>query len=61
MRRGDLMFAYGSGGVYHVGVYMGWSDGRRLILHSSRPGTPVRTEKTWTNSWFPGTLRLRNA
>lgn len=61
MHRGDLMFFSGSGGVYHVGIYMGWSDGRRMILHSSRPGTPVRTEKVWSNSWFPGTLRLRNA
>jgi cell wall-associated NlpC family hydrolase len=59
MRRGDLMFFTGSGGVYHVGVFAGWSHGRRLVLHAPYSGTRVRTDRVWTNSWFPGTLRGR--
>jgi cell wall-associated NlpC family hydrolase len=59
MRRGDLMFFTGSGGVYHVGVFAGWSHGRRLVLHAPYSGTRVRTDRVWTDSWFPGTLRGR--
>lgn len=59
MRRGDLVFFYGSGGVYHVGVFVGFSHGRRLILHAPYSGARVRVERIWTNRWFPGTLRYR--
>jgi cell wall-associated NlpC family hydrolase len=59
MRRGDLMFFYDGGGVYHVGVYAGFSHGSRWVLHAPYSGTRVRTEKVWTNQWFPGTLRYR--
>jgi cell wall-associated NlpC family hydrolase len=59
MKRGDLMFFTGGGGVYHVGVFAGWSHGRRLVLHAPYSGTRVRTDRVWTNSWFPGTLRGR--
>ena len=57
MRRGDLMFFYDGGGVYHVGIYLGWSKGRRLLLHAPYPGRRVHRERVWTNRWFPGTLR----
>jgi cell wall-associated NlpC family hydrolase len=59
MKRGDLMFFTDGGGVYHVGVFAGWSHGRRLVLHAPYSGTRVRTDRVWTNSWFPGTLRGR--
>jgi cell wall-associated NlpC family hydrolase len=59
IRRGDLMFYYGSGGVYHVGIYLGRRDGRRMILHSSQSGRPVQRDPVWTSSWFAGTLRIR--
>jgi len=59
MRRGDLIFFYDGGGVYHVGVYAGFSHGSRWVLHAPYSGTRVRTEKLWTNAWFPGTLRYR--
>ena len=59
MQRGDLMFFTGSGGVYHVGVFAGWAHGRRLVLHAPYSGTRVRTDRVWTDSWFPGTLRGR--
>jgi cell wall-associated NlpC family hydrolase len=59
MKRGDLMFFTGSGGVYHVGVFAGWGHGRRLVLHAPYSGTRVRTDRVWTNSWFAGTLRGR--
>ena len=59
MRRGDLIFFYDGGGVYHVGVYAGFSHGHRWVLHAPYSGARVRTERIWTNRWFPGTLRFR--
>ncbi len=57
MRKGDLVFFHNSGNVYHVGVYAGFSNGRRMIIHASKSGTPVKRDPIWTNSWFPGTMR----
>jgi len=57
MRRGDLVFFYGSRGVYHVGVYAGWRNGHRTIIHAPRPGQRVHLERIWTSHWFGGTLR----
>ncbi len=57
MRRGDLMFFHSGGRVYHVGLFAGWSNGRRVILHSPRTGERVKRERVWTNQWFAGTLR----
>ena len=59
MHKGDLMFFYGSGGVYHVGIYIGWKDGRRMILHSSYSGRPVQKDRVWSRNWFGGTVRPR--
>ena len=59
MKRGDLMFFYDGGGVYHVGVYAGFTHGRRWVLHAPYSGTRVRTDRVWTGSWFAGTLRYR--
>jgi cell wall-associated NlpC family hydrolase len=59
MRKGDLMFFYDGGGVYHVGMFAGYSHGARYVLHAPYSGTRVRVERVWTNSWFPGTLRKR--
>ena len=59
MRPGDFVFFTNGGGVYHVGVFTGWSNGRRLIVHAPYSGSRVRTEAIWTNRWFPGTLRGR--
>ena len=57
LRRGDFVFFTGSSGVYHVGVYVGRRDGDRAIVHAPKPGTKVRVEKVWSDSWFAGTLR----
>ena len=58
IRVGDLMAVYDNGGVYHVGLWTGrWENGRRLMLHASRTGTPVKIDAVWTTSWFAGTLR----
>lgn len=60
IRPGDLMAFYGSGGIYHVGLWTGrWQSGRRLILHASRSGTPVKVDPVWTKNWFAATLRHR--
>lgn len=59
MRRGDLMFFYDRGGVYHVGVFDGWADGRRWMIGAPYGGKKVRREVPWTNQWFAGTLRRR--
>jgi cell wall-associated NlpC family hydrolase len=56
MRKGDLVFFYGSGGVYHVGVYAGQQHGQRIIIHAPRPGSSVKRERIWTSSWFPARL-----
>ncbi|MGH8893944.1 MAG: C40 family peptidase [Actinomycetes bacterium] len=52
-RRGDLVFFYSRGGVYHVGIYA--EDGR--IWHASQPGTPVKRVKIWTSRVFYGRVR----
>ncbi|WP_168929714.1 C40 family peptidase [Nocardioides sp. GY 10127] len=59
MKRGDLIFFYNSSGVYHVGIFAGWSNGRRLVLHSPNSNGHVRTQRMWTNKWYGGTLRRR--
>ncbi|MBZ5737525.1 C40 family peptidase [Nocardioides mangrovi] len=60
MHRGDLMFFYDGGGVYHVGVFAGRApNGTPVVLHAPYSGTRVRLDRVWTNSWFPGTLRAR--
>lgn len=57
MRPGDLMFFYGSGGVYHAAIFLRWSRGQALMVHSPRPGSRVHVAASWTSSWFGGTLR----
>ncbi|WP_199286833.1 C40 family peptidase [Nocardioides houyundeii] len=58
MRPGDLMFFANGGRVYHVGIFIGRGRGGvPLMVHSSRPGTPVGVSVPWTSSWFAGTVR----
>ena len=57
MRRGDLMFFYGGGGVYHAAVFLRWRNGRAWMLHAPHTGTRVQQGATWTRSWFGGTFR----
>jgi cell wall-associated NlpC family hydrolase len=57
MRPGDFVFFYDGGGVYHVGIFTGWDNGRRQIVHAPYSGTRVRRDPIWTDRWFPGTLR----
>ena len=52
-RRGDLVFFYSGGGVYHVGIYAG----RGYIWHASQPGVPVKKVKIWTSQVFYGRPR----
>ena len=60
IKRGDFMFFAQGGDVYHMGLFTGrWEQGRRVILHASRTGTPVKTDPVWTGQWFAGTLRPR--
>jgi cell wall-associated NlpC family hydrolase len=59
MRRGDLIFFGGSGGVYHVGLYAAVFHGHRMVLHAPYPGQRVHAQPLWTNAWFAGTLRFR--
>lgn len=59
MKRGDLIYFYNSSGrVYHAGIYLGKKKGYKLILHSSRPGTPVRVNRVWNAPYKVRTLRL---
>jgi cell wall-associated NlpC family hydrolase len=57
MRPGDLMFFYGSGGVYHAAIFLKWSHGHAVMVHSPGSGERVRVAVPWTSSWFGGTLR----
>ena len=59
MRTGDLMFFYGSGGVYHAAIFLRWSHGHAVMVHSPGAGQRVRVDVPWTSSWFGGTLRRR--
>jgi cell wall-associated NlpC family hydrolase len=52
-RRGDLVFFYGRGGVYHVGIYAG----RHHLWHAPYSGTRVRRDKIWTSRVFYGRVR----
>ncbi len=57
IRRGDLMFFYNSGGVYHMGIFLGRDNGSAYILHAPRTGSVVHRQKVWTTQWKAGTLR----
>ncbi len=57
MKRGDLMFFHDGGDVYHVGMFAGWKNGKRQLIHAPSSGKKVHRSAVWTNSWFPGTLR----
>lgn len=61
MRKGDFVFFYDgrakASNVYHLGMFVGWEDGRRTIVHAPYGGQSVHRSKIWTGSWFPGTLR----
>lgn len=51
-RPGDLVF-FGSGHVYHVGIYAG----RDSIWHAPRPGRSVHREHLWTHAVSYGRVR----
>lgn len=53
VRRGDLVFFYGGGGVYHVGIYAG----RHHLWHAPHSGTRVRRDRIWTRHVFYGRVR----
>ena len=57
MRSGDLMFFYGSGGVYHAAIFLRWSRGHAVMVHSPGSGQRVRVAVPWTSAWFAGTVR----
>jgi cell wall-associated NlpC family hydrolase len=59
LRAGDLMFFYGSGGVYHAAIFLRWSHGHAVMVHAPGSGQRVRVAVPWTSQWFGGTLRRR--
>ncbi len=59
IRRGDLMAFYSSSGIYHIGIFAGRRDGRKIILHSPSTGSKVHKSVVWTNKWKAATLRSR--
>ena len=54
-RKGDLVFFYNGGGVYHTSIYAG--HGR--IIHASTPGTNVHRSRIWSNNVFYGRVFKR--
>jgi cell wall-associated NlpC family hydrolase len=57
LRRGDLMFFTGGGGVYHAAMFLRWEHGRALMVHAPGSGKKVRRDHPWTTRWFAGTVR----
>ena len=57
LRRGDLMFFTDGGGVYHAALFLRWSKGRAVMVHSPGSGKRVRVDRPWTTGWFAATLR----
>ena len=60
LKRGDLMFFHSGGSVYHVGIFVDWDNGRRVILHAPNSGENVHRERVWTGSWWAATLRKKH-
>ncbi|MGH3423322.1 MAG: C40 family peptidase, partial [Nocardioidaceae bacterium] len=60
LKKGDLVFFYDGGGIYHVGMYWGKKNGHKRVLHASEPGDPVKIDKIWTSKYKAGTLRWRH-
>ncbi|MBO0842251.1 MAG: C40 family peptidase, partial [Nocardioides sp.] len=56
LQPGDLIF-FGSGHVYHVGMFLRWEGGQAIMLHAPHPGASVREEAAWGSDWHAGTLR----
>jgi cell wall-associated NlpC family hydrolase len=52
-RRGDLVFFYSHGAVYHVGIYAGHGN----VWHAPHSGTRVRRDHIWTGDVFFGRVR----
>lgn len=46
-RRGDILLFVNGRDAYHAGIYIG----KNKIVHSSRPGTPVKVDRIWTSSY----------
>jgi cell wall-associated NlpC family hydrolase len=57
LHRGDLMFFYDGGGVYHAAMFLKWKHGRAVMVHSPGRGQHVRRDHPWTSRWFAATLR----
>lgn len=52
-RRGDLVFFYDNGGVYHVAIFAG----RGRVWHAPHSGTRVHRQHIWTSNVFFGRVR----
>jgi len=57
LRRGDLMFFFDGGGVYHAAIFLRWRDGRAWMLDAPYSGQKVHRHFAWTTQWFGRTLR----
>ncbi len=51
-RVGDLVFFYGRGGIYHVGIYAG----KGKMWAAPHSGARVRLQKIWGSNWKVGRL-----
>jgi cell wall-associated NlpC family hydrolase len=52
VRAGDLIFFYGRGGIYHVGIYAG----KHKMWHSPHTGSVVKLAKIYGSNWKVGRL-----
>ena len=49
-RQGDLVFFYGYGGIYHVGIYAGGDQ----MWAATKTGDVVRKQEIWTDTYVVG-------
>lgn len=57
LARGDLIFFHHGRRVYHVGIFLYWKDGHRVMLHAPSPGKRVQRDPPWTPNTWAGTVR----
>lgn len=57
LRRGDLLYFFSGGRVFHTAMFLKWDHGAVQMVDAPGTGKSVRIERPWTNSWFAGTMR----
>ena len=57
LRRGDLLYFFSGGRVFHTAMFLKWDHGSVQMVDAPGSGKRVRIDRPWTNSWFAGSMR----